>query len=60
MTMSPRDMDQLKRRSNIMNEHFVDMKKYQDEFEEVCKMNTDILETNPYVSTQNLDNYPTH
>lgn len=60
MKMTRRDVEQLKRRSQIMNEHYVDMKKYNEDFREICKLNSDILENNPYCSTQNLDNYPTH
>jgi hypothetical protein len=60
MKMYPRDMDQLKMRSQIMNEYHVNQKNHIAEFEEVIKLNEDLLAENPYVSRQNLDNYPTH
>ena len=37
-----------------MNEYYQDMKKYIDEFEEVSKLNEDILAENSYVSEMNL------
>lgn len=60
MKMSPRDVEQLKRRSQLMNEYHIDMKKYSQDFRELSKLNSDILENNSYCSTQNIDNYPTH
>ena len=43
-----------------MNEFHCDHKKYIDEFEEVSKLNEDVLAGNPYSNDKNLDNYPTH
>jgi len=60
MHMRQRDVEFLKLRQNIMNEYFMDMKKFTDEFEEVSKLNEDLLADNPYISEMNLDNYPTH
>lgn len=60
MKMSPRDVEQLKRRSQLMNEYHIDMKKYSQDFRELSKLNSDILENNSYCSSQNIDNYPTH
>jgi hypothetical protein len=33
---------------------------FSDEFEEISKLNEDILGDNPYSSKMNLDNFPTH
>ena len=60
MHMRERDAKFLKARSEIMNEYHCNHKKYIEEFEEVSKLNEDILAGNPYASTQNLDNHPTH
>lgn len=60
LKMSPRDVEHLKMRSQVMNEYHIDQKKYTEEFKELSKLNSDILENNPYCSTQNLDNYPSH
>ena len=43
-----------------MEEYFCDTKQFIDEFNEVAKLNEDILAKNPYASRMNLDNYPTH
>jgi hypothetical protein len=60
MKTSPRDMEQMKMRSNIMNEHYLNLKSHVAEFEEVTKLNEDLLANNPYCSNMNLDNFPTH
>ena len=60
MHMRERDAKFLKARSDIMGEYHCNMKKYIEEFEEVAKLNEDVLAGNPYVSRQNLDNFPTH
>jgi hypothetical protein len=36
------------------------MKQFTDEFEDVSKLNDDVLTDNPYTSLRNVDNYPTH
>lgn len=43
-----------------MNEYYCNMKKYINEYEEVSKLNENILADNPYASEKNLDNFPTH
>lgn len=43
-----------------MNEYHVNQKAHIAEFEEVIKLNEDILAENPYCSNMNLDNFPTH
>ena len=43
-----------------MNEYYCDYKKYSKDYEEVSKLNEDILGDNPYLSKMNLDNFPTH
>lgn len=58
--MSPKDIEQMKMRSQVMNEYHVNMKKHADEFEELSKLNEDIMADNPYNSNMNLDNFPTH
>ena len=58
--MRERDIKFMKHRQEIMNEYYMDMKKYVKEFEEVATLNEDILGKNPYESKMNLDNFPTH
>lgn len=60
MTMRPRDVEFLKFKSDIMQEFYCNTKQFADEFEEVSKLNEDVLSDNPYSSKMNLDNYPTH
>jgi len=60
MTMRKRDVDFLKLKTDVMNEYYLNQRKYTDEFEEVSKFNENILGDNPYASKMNLDNYPTH
>ena len=43
-----------------MNEYHVNQKSHIDEFEEVSKLNEGLLADNSYVSSMNLDNFPTH
>ena len=43
-----------------MEEYFCDSRQFIDEFNEVAKLNEDILAENPYASRMNIDNYPTH
>ena len=43
-----------------MNEYYCNQKQFSDEYEEVSKLNEDILGDNPYSSKMNLDNYPTY
>jgi hypothetical protein len=43
-----------------METYHCDTKQYIDEFNEVSKLNEDILSKNPYASRMNIDNYPTH
>lgn len=60
MKMSERDISYLKFKNDIMNEYYCNAKQFTSEFEEVSKLNEDILADNPYNSKMNLDNYPTH
>lgn len=60
MKMYEKDLEHIKMRSTIMNEYHVNQKAHIAEFEEVVKLNEDILAENPYVSNMNLDNFPTH
>lgn len=53
-------MEYMTLRSQIMNEYHCNIKAHIEEFEEVVKLNEDILTDNPYVSKMNLDNFPTH
>ena len=43
-----------------MEEYYCNTKQFIEEFNEVSKMNEDILAQNPYASRMNIDNYPTH
>jgi hypothetical protein len=43
-----------------MEEYSVDTKQFIDEFNEVSRLNEDVLANNPYASRLNIDNYPTH
>ena len=58
--MRNRDYEWLKRRSQIMNEYHINLKKDADEFEEIAKLNESVLNENPYASNMNIDNFPTH
>ena len=58
--MTKRDIEFLKLRSQTMNEYHCNAKQHIEEFEEVAKLNEGILVENPYASTMNLDNFPTH
>lgn len=58
--MRERDKDFMVARQSLMEEYFCDTKQFIDEFNEVSKLNEDVLATNPYVSRMNLDNYPSH
>jgi hypothetical protein len=60
LTMRDRDAQYLKYKNDIMNEYYCNQRQYADEFEEVAKLNEDVLGDNPYNSKMNLDNYPTH
>jgi len=60
MHMRERDIDFMKLRSTVMNEHYTNMKTHIDDYKEVTRLNEDILSDNPYASTMNLDNFPTH
>ena len=60
MRMRDQDFDFLKKRQNLMEEYYCDTKQFIDEFNEVSKLNEDILAKNPYCSRMNIDNYPTH
>ena len=53
-------MNFMKDRQDHMEEYFCDTKQFIDEFNEVAKLNEDILQNSPYASRMNLDNYPTH
>ena len=43
-----------------MNEYYCNTRQFTEQFEEISKLNEDVLGDNPYSSKQNLDNYPTH
>ena len=43
-----------------MEEYHCDTKEFIDEFNEVSRLNEDVLAQNPYASRMNIDNYPTH
>jgi hypothetical protein len=58
--LTQRDMEYMTLRSQTMNEYHCNIKAHIEEFEEVVKLNEDILTDNPYVSKMNLDNFPTH
>jgi hypothetical protein len=58
--VTKRDFEYMTLRSQIMNEYHCNTKAHIEEFEEVVKLNEDILADNPYVSKMNLDNFPTH
>jgi hypothetical protein len=45
-----RDMKYMKHRQDIMNEYFMDMKKYDKDWQEVSSLNADFLDKNPYVT----------
>jgi len=60
MHLRERDVDFMKLRQDIMNEYFMDMKQFTNEFGEASLLNEDLLAANPYISEMNLDNYPTH
>jgi len=60
LTMRDRDVAFLKYKNDIMNEYYCNTKQFSEEFEEVSKLNEDVLADNPYSSKMNLDNYPTH
>jgi hypothetical protein len=60
MHMRDRDANFLKFKSDVMNEYYCNQKQFSEEFEEVSKLNEDILGDNPYSSKMNLDNYPTY
>jgi len=58
--MRERDVSFLKFKSDVMNQYYCNAKQFQDEFEEIAKLNEDVLGDNPYSSKMNLDNFPTH
>ena len=55
-----RDREFLKYKNEVMNEYFMNLKPYADEFDEASKMNENVLAQNPYASKLNIDNYATH
>ena len=60
MTMRERDVAYLKFKNDVMNKYYCNTKQFSDEFEEMSKLNEDVLGDNPYSSKMNLDNFPTH
>lgn len=60
MHMNKKDAEFLKDRCHHMNEYYMDLKKYVDQFNEVATLNESVLSDNSYASTSNIDNYPTH
>lgn len=56
-----RDAEFLKYKNDIMNEYYANNRQFSDEFEEVSKLNEDVVpSSNPYSTKMNIDNYPTH
>jgi hypothetical protein len=43
-----------------MRDYFMDNSVYNKSLEDITKMSGSLLQGNPYASTSNLDNYPTH
>lgn len=60
MRMRQNEIDFLKDRQSLMNEYWCDSREFVDEFNDVAKLNEDMLSQNPYASRMNIDNYPTH
>ena len=60
MHMRDPDIEMLRLRSRVMNEYYCDFRKYIKEYAEVTQLNESIFAENPYASTTNLDNHPTH
>lgn len=60
MHMRNPDIEMMKLRSQVMNEYYCNFKKYVKEYAEVTQLNESIFAENPYASTTNLDNHPTH
>jgi hypothetical protein len=61
MTFRKRDAEFLKYKNEIMNEYYANMRPFIDEFEEVSRLNENVIGgNNPYTSKMNIDNYPTH
>ena len=58
--MTEKDMKFIKYRSDLMQEYDFSMANYVDEFEEMSKLNEDILAHSPNRDIFNLDNQPTH
>lgn len=58
--MHDRDASFLKARVHHMNEYYMDLKKYVDQFNEVAQLNESVLSDNSYASKTNIDNFPTH
>ncbi|CDW83242.1 UNKNOWN [Stylonychia lemnae] len=57
---SKRDAEFMKFKNDLMNEYYMNLKPFADEFEEQSKMNENVLAQNPYASKMNMDNYATH
>ncbi len=61
MHFGKREADFLKYKNQIMNEYYANARQFVDEFEEVSRLNENVVgSTNPYSSRMNIDNYPTH
>jgi hypothetical protein len=58
--MRQNDIDFMNSRQKLMEEYSVDTKQFLDEFNEVSRLNEDVLSNSPYASRLNIDNYPTH
>lgn len=50
LTMRQRDIEYLKFKNDIMNEYYCNYKQYTEDFEEVSRLNENILGDNPYNS----------
>lgn len=60
MIFRQRDAEFLKYKNEIMNDYYCNQRNYADDFEEMSKLNENVLGDNPYASKMNLDNYATH
>jgi hypothetical protein len=55
-----RDAEYLKFKNDLMNEYYCNQKPFIEEFEEMSKLNDNIVGETPYTSKMNVDNYPSH
>jgi hypothetical protein len=55
-----RDAEYLKFKNDLMNEYYCNQKPFIEEFEEMSKLNDNIVGETPYTSKMNEDNNPSH